>query len=149
MSPLVMRSLRSEIGPWLTTAAAALLGCGGGESAKMPEQEAAFRLVQAALGEALPGERLEEPDVRWWTEPCPGTDTSAVVLGPRCYSGLYYRHGAVDVAWRGTIGQSAYTHELMHYFLDTSGRGSDAAHAQTELWRLVERIDTQLQDAGM
>ena len=125
------------------------VGCGGGEEPRMPEQGEAFSVVRAALEAALPGTPIEEPEVRWWTEPCPGTDTSAVVIGPLCYSGLYYRRAGVDVAWRGSIGASAYTHELMHYFLDAAGRGSDAGHGQTAYWDLVERIDLRLQHEGM
>jgi hypothetical protein len=127
-------------------------GCGeGGELVRMPAQGTAFQVVRAALEEALPlpGRPMVEPEVRWWTETCPGTDTSAVVFGPRCYAGLYYRRAGVDVAWRGSIGTSAYTHELMHYFLDAAGLGSDAAHAQKAYWELVERIDLRLQEEGL
>src|SRR5262249_20662882 len=123
--------------------------CGGAEEARMRSQGAAFALVQAALSAALPGTAIEEPEGRWWTEPRPGTDTSAVVIRALWYSGLYCRRAAVDVAWRGSIGASAYTHELMHYFLDRAGRGSDAGHGQTQYWELVERIDLQLQREGM
>jgi hypothetical protein len=131
----------------LTAATAA--ACGGGERERMPAQGAAFSHLRPALEAAFPGTAIEEPDVRWWTGPCPGTDTTAVVLGRRCYAGLYYRRGGIDVAWRGSVGASAYTHELMHYFLDEAGRGRDAAHTETALWALVERIDAELQNQGM
>ncbi|MDW8282645.1 MAG: hypothetical protein RMK29_13110 [Myxococcales bacterium] len=124
-------------------------GCGPEERARMPAQQEAFAVVRQELGRLFAEEMLHEPDVRWWTEPCPGTQISAVVLGPRCYAGLYYRPGGVDVAWRGSIGQSAYAHELMHYFLDQAGLGSDPGHARTAYWQLVERIDLQLQQQGL
>lgn len=126
------------------------VGCGGEEPrVRMPAQSDAFLLLRERLLPVLPAEVLVEPDVRWWTDPCPGTARSAVVLGDRCFSGIYYRADGIDVAWRGSIGESAYSHELLHYFLDHSGQDSDPLHAREDLWPRINAIDTALQEQGM
>ena len=115
----------------------------------MPAQTQAFALVGAELATLFPGKSLAEPEVQWWTDKCPGSERSAVILGSSCYSGLYYRAGAIDVAWRGKFGESAYTHELMHYFLDQHFGDSDPQHQRTSAWAVVNHADEHLQRAGM
>lgn len=120
----------------------------------MPVQDQAFGLVVARFAPQMSvggagGAALTEPLVFWWTTPCPGTNVSAVIRGPRCYSGLYEHEGAVDVAWRGSFGQSAYAHELMHYFLEQQFGDSDAAHQQEARWSLVQETDLELQAQGL
>lgn len=126
-------------------------GCGGPPVSRMPVQEQAFALVAARFAPqlGLPGGALEEPAVRWWTTLCPGTELSAVIRGRRCYAGLYYRGDAVDVAWRGSFGTSAYAHELMHYFLGLRFGDSDGAHAQDAAWAVVRGVDEDLQAQGL
>jgi hypothetical protein len=125
-----------------------LAACGReppGTMTRMPVQGEAFALVRERFGALFPPEVLIEPEVRWWTDLCPGTERTAVRIGSRCYAGLYYRDEGVDVAWRGSIGESAYSHELMHYFLDKSGAGSDPLHQRPGCWQLVEQTDLLLQ----
>lgn len=115
----------------------------------MPVQDAAFALIQRDFASLFPDRVLVEPRVRWWTSVCPGTSTTAVVLGDRCYSGLFSARDRIDVAWRGTIGDSAYAHELMHYFMDQAGLGSDAAHVQVRYWQAANQATAHLQEEGM
>src|SRR5579883_1459106 len=95
--------------------------CGRTPSPPRPGQAQAFALVREQFAAVFPGAELHEPEVYWWDVPCPGTDTTAVVLAGTCFPGIYRRPGA-DVAWRGSIGHSAYSHELMHAFLDETGQ---------------------------
>lgn len=132
--------------------AALLGGCEGPPVSRMPAQTQAFEVVAAHLGPRLPAMqqagRLTEPPVHWWVTPCPGTEQSAVLLGPRCYAGLFYRGDAIDVAWRGSFGESAYGHEVLHYLLGQDG-DSDPDHQRLELWDAVQAADLALQERGL
>src|SRR5579872_6322343 len=132
-----MRSTRAVL---LLASSLPLLHCGS-PSPPMPGQTGAFAVVHSRFAAAFPGRDLSEPDVRSWTADCPGTRESAVVLGGTCYSGQFYGGDAVEVAWRGSFGESAYSHELMHYFMDRFGGGSDPGHTQARFWDLVNQTD--------
>lgn len=123
--------------------------CGDIEHPKMPVQSEAFAVVRQHFGMLFAGRAMTEPDVHWWTTNCPGTETTAVVLGQTCYAGIYYRQQGVDVAWRGTFSESAYTHELMHYFLHEFNSGSDPLHQQAIPWQVVREADASLQGRGL
>lgn len=135
-----------KIGAFVLSLNLAACGREPPETMKMPVQGEAFALLRERFGSLFPAHVLVEPEVRWWTDLCPGTERTAVLIGSRCYAGLYYREVGVDVAWRGSIGESAYSHELMHYFLDKSGAGSDPLHQRAACWQLVEQTDLLLQD---
>lgn len=115
----------------------------------MPGQGDAFALVRERFVTVLPAAVLVEPEVLWSTKLCPGKTETAVVIGTTCYAGLGYRDGAIDVAWRGSFGKSAYAHELMHFFLKKAGRDSDPAHNQTALWDLVNATDLAMQERSL
>ncbi len=132
----------------LVASCLSVLGCGPPE-ARMPRQSQAFSMISEQFAQVLPKDILFEPDVHWWTDKCPGSDRSAVVLGQQCYSGLYYRKDAIDVAWRGDFGESAYAHELMHYFLDQVYGASDPLHLRVAEWASVNRTDVHLHLEGM
>lgn len=135
----------------ILTASGVSGGCGPPEPppARTPVQGEAFALVREHFTPLFPTVALQEPPVRWWTTPCPGTTRSAVVLGERCYAGLLMRPDAVDVAWRGTIGESAYSHELMHFFLQRHQNDSDPLHERTSAWEVVQQADTLMQSRGL
>lgn len=123
-----------------------------GDPALRPRQAEAFLVVKRGLSSVFPDALLVEPIVNWWDKPCPSAKArteTAVVIGDRCYAGLGYRDGAVEVAWRGSFGQSAYTHELMHHYLKLSGKDPDPGHNQTAFWELVSKIDTMLQSMNL
>lgn len=136
-----------------------LIGCGGSPSERMPVQAQAFQIVQTYFSAVLPAApsadsddvkgELKEPDVRWWKIPCPGSDRTAVIVGGNCYSGLFYRGAGIDVAWRGSFGHSAYTHELMHYFLFRTRNDADPLHQEKEMWDAVQSADRTLQDLDL
>src|SRR5580658_3629935 len=86
-----------------------LIFTGCGAPAPMPAQSRAFSVVSRFFQPALQHLTLSEPQVQWWTTPCPGTDETAVIFGDTCYSGLFYGGSSVEVAWRGSIGHSAYS----------------------------------------
>lgn len=131
-----------------------LLGAAGCRQLKIdvlrqPLQNDAFAIVKERFAPLFPGLNLSEPQVRWWRELCPGTNQTAVLIGSKCFAGLNKDPGAIEVAWRGSVGKSAYAHELMHYFLKQAGRDSDPDHRQPEIWAVVNQTDTLLQERGL
>lgn len=118
-------------------------------TAPEPNQDSAFALVKQQFAGAFGGMNLVQPEVRWWSNICPNSTATAVILNGTCYAGIGYRPKAIDVAWRGTIGTSAYSHELMHYYLQSLQGDSDPQHAQLPMWELVAATDTMLQNQGM
>jgi hypothetical protein len=119
------------------------------DALRRPLQNEAFTLVKERFAPLFPGLNLIEPQVHWWHELCPGTTQTAVLIGSKCFAGLNKEPGAIEVAWRGSVGKSAYAHELMHYFLKQSGRDSDPDHLKAEIWAVVNQTDTLLQERGL
>jgi hypothetical protein len=120
-----------------------LLGCEPQKSGYLkPHQQEAWQIVSSAYGITVP------PIVIWWEERCPGTEKTAVVYSGTCFSGFFQPKNSVHVAWRGSINESAYAHELMHYALYFAGLGADPDHRISERWELSNKTNQMLADLG-
>ena len=112
---------------------------------KLPQQDLAFSIVEKNFKEIFPMQVLEPPPVSWSTVYCPGTLKTAVVIDNECYAGIYRTPGEPQVAWRGSFGESAFSHELMHYYLKKFDGDEDANHQNQSAWQVVQKADGELQ----
>lgn len=86
------------------------------------------------------------PPVEWREDDCGEPRKGARYAGV-CYAGLYLRDDHALVAWRGSIHESSYAHELMHAFQWQRGI-EDPDHLRPE-WTLVNTANEQLAASGL
>jgi hypothetical protein len=119
-----------------------LLACGASpiHSPTVNEPRAA-RIVGSALNVNL-------PPADWSMALCPGYQRTAVIRLGTCYDG-YTTLSDMSVAWRGSIGASAYSHEAAHWMLLATGQDIDADHRDVGLWALTRELAIRLQEEGL
>ena len=126
----------------VATLIAILLACGASpiHSPTVNEPRAA-RIVGSALNVNL-------PPADWSMTLCPGYQRTAVIRFGTCYDG-YTTLSDMSVAWRGSIGASAYSHEAAHWMLLATGQDIDADHRDVALWSLARELAVRLQEEGL
>lgn len=99
----------------------------------------------AIVGSAL---NVNLPPAQWSMTLCPGYRRTAVIRLGTCYDG-YTTLSDMSVAWRGSIGASAYSHEAAHWMLLATGQDPDADHRDVGLWALARELAVRLQREGL
>lgn len=99
----------------------------------------------AIVGSAL---NVNLPPAQWAMTLCPGYSRTAVIRAGVCYDGLTTLSD-MSVAWRGSIGQSAYSHEAAHWMLLATGQDPDVDHRDAGLWALTRELAVRLQGEGL
>lgn len=115
----------------------------------LPGQDEAFVYARARVHEETDLFVDDAETTVYWTNTLcptaePGDTRTAVVYRGNCYAGVTFTCGEIYVADRGTIGASAYIHELGHCFLLWNGRNGDADHSEIWLWELLTDIQNEV-----
>jgi len=92
-------------------------------------------------------------EIGWTTTLClsevSGDYKTAVIYRDVCYAGLTFNIDDIYVAWRGTLGESAFAHELGHIFKIKLGIDPDGQHLDTTFWNAMEAASFELQLEGL
>jgi len=118
-----------------------LLSCGASPISMIAGEPRAAAIVGSALNVNL-------PPAQWSMTLCPGYRRTAVIRLGTCYDG-YTTLSDMSVAWRGSIGASAYSHEAAHWMLLATGQDPDADHRDAGLWALARELAVRLQEEGL
>lgn len=88
--------------------------------------------------------------IYWTTTKCPDDDSGLTAVvdsrNNKCYHGLTFSCREIYVAWRGTIGRSAYAHELGHCYRLVLGMGGDGKHEDTSWWKMMQEINSEVRN---
>jgi hypothetical protein len=125
----------------LLAATIVLLSCGVPPTSMIAGEPRAAAIVGSALNVNL-------PPAQWSMTLCPGYRRTAVIRLGTCYDG-YTTLSDMSVAWRGSIGASAYSHEAAHWMLLATGQDIDADHRDVGLWALARELAVRLQEEGL
>jgi hypothetical protein len=122
---------------------------------EVPNQDIGIEIVEdyAEIESGINLDLNSVTNVYWTTTLCWSEDAqaykTAVIYRDICYNGLTFDVDEVYVAWRGSMGESAFAHELGHAYRIDLGWDPDGQHLDISWWEAMDAAAFELRLEGL